>query len=84
LSRQHAALLLPFIYGPLFKNSAGHWNTTVEGLAQNVLKIYMEYDMALYDRISSEHQQTTEAKKRREEEAKRRWEVVQRQGGPAV
>jgi serine/threonine-protein phosphatase 2A regulatory subunit B' len=34
LSKQHAHLILPVIYGPLYKNSLGHWNTTVEGLAQ--------------------------------------------------
>lgn len=34
LSRQHADLLLPVIYAPLYTNSLGHWNTTVEGLAQ--------------------------------------------------
>lgn len=34
LSKQHAPLILPLIYGPLYKNSLGHWNVTVEGLAQ--------------------------------------------------
>lgn len=34
LSKQHAHLILPVIYGPLHRNSLGHWNTTVEGLAQ--------------------------------------------------
>ena len=29
---------------------AGHWNSTVEGLAQNVLKLYMDYDMVLFDK----------------------------------
>lgn len=36
--------------GPLHKHSLGHWNSTVEGLAQNVLKMYMEFDIHLYDR----------------------------------
>ncbi len=39
LSRQHASLILPLIYGPLYKNSLGHWNNTVEGLAQVRTKI---------------------------------------------
>ncbi|RHY31667.1 hypothetical protein DYB32_003264 [Aphanomyces invadans] len=55
LSRQHAGLILPVIYGPLYKNSLGHWNTTVEGLAQNVLKLYMDYDMALFDKCAKEY-----------------------------
>lgn len=48
------ALLLAFGFwseaGPLHKHSLGHWNNTVEGLAQNVLKMYMEFDIHLYDR----------------------------------
>lgn len=39
--------------GPLHKHSLGHWNNTVEGLAQNVLKMYMEFDIHLYDRSVS-------------------------------
>jgi hypothetical protein len=39
------------IYESLHKNSAEHWNNTVEGLAQNVLKLYMDYDMSLFDRF---------------------------------
>ena len=33
------SVILPLIYGPLYRNSADHWNATVEGLAQNVLKM---------------------------------------------
>ena len=42
--------LFLFVSGPLHKHSLGHWNSTVEGLAQNVLKMYMEFDIHLYDR----------------------------------
>lgn len=70
LSRLNANTVLPIIYGPLYKNSSGHWNATVEGLAQNVLKMYMEYDLALYDKC-------TAAYFREEEEAKKRLEALQ-------
>jgi len=33
------SVILPLIYGPLYRNSADHWNATVESLAQNVLKM---------------------------------------------
>jgi serine/threonine-protein phosphatase 2A regulatory subunit B' len=69
LSRLNAHMVLPIIYGPLYKNSSGHWNATVEGLAQNVLKMYMEYDLALYDKC-------TAAYFRQEEEAKKRLEAL--------
>lgn len=70
LSRLNASTVLPIIYGPLYKNSSGHWNATVEGLAQNVLKMYMEYDLALYDKCTASYF-------REEEEAKKRLELIQ-------
>jgi serine/threonine-protein phosphatase 2A regulatory subunit B' len=54
-SRAHTHNILPAIYGPLYKHSLGHWNTTVEGLAQNVLKMYMEFDVHMYDRVLNEY-----------------------------
>lgn len=87
LSRLNAQTVLPLIYGPLYKNSSGHWNATVEGLAQNVLKMYMEYDLALYDRC-------TAAYFREEEEAKvklvalsEKWAAIEKQAAmkaPAI
>eukprot|EP00980_Cylindrotheca_fusiformis_P021888 scaffold8732_cov87-Cylindrotheca_fusiformis.AAC.8 len=70
LSRLNAQAVLPIIYGPLYKNSSGHWNATVEGLAQNVLKMYMEYDLVLYDKC-------TAAYFRQEEEAKNKLAAIQ-------
>jgi serine/threonine-protein phosphatase 2A regulatory subunit B' len=78
LSRQHANIILPMIYGPLYKNSSDHWNATVESLAQNVLKMYMEYDLSLYDRCSTEYLRLEEEKKRKATEAEHKWEVVEK------
>ena len=63
LSRLNVQAVLPIIYGSLYKNSSGHWNATVEVLAQNVLKMYMEYDLVLYNKC-------TGAYFKKEEEAK--------------
>jgi serine/threonine-protein phosphatase 2A regulatory subunit B' len=48
--------------------------STPAGLAQNVLKMYMEYDMALYDRCSSDYLRLEEEKKRKAQDAERRYE----------
>jgi len=73
LSRTYASSILPLIYGPLYKHSSGHWNSTVEGLAQNVLKMYMEYDINLYDKCSSEYFRLEEERKRKLEQAEQKW-----------
>jgi serine/threonine-protein phosphatase 2A regulatory subunit B' len=48
LSKQHAHLILPVIYGPLHRNSLGHWNTTVEGLAQVPIISHSILHISLY------------------------------------
>ena len=41
LAQSRAPIFLPIIIGPLSKIAQGHWNLTVEGLAQSVLKMYV-------------------------------------------
>lgn len=77
LSRQHAELILPVIFGPLFRNSLGHWNTTVEGLAQNVIKLYMDYDINLFDKCSSNHTTNEEKEKLKKVDFLKKWEQIQ-------
>ena len=49
LSPTYASDLLPFIAGSLTK-IAQHWNPTVQSYAQNVVKIYMDSDLGLFER----------------------------------
>ena len=39
LSQARAPVFLPYVFAPLIKTAQGHWNLTVEGLAQSVLKM---------------------------------------------
>ena len=39
LSQNKASVLLPYVFGPLSKSAAGHWNQAVETLAQSILKM---------------------------------------------
>lgn len=77
LSRLNAHEVLPIIYGPLYKNSSGHWNATVEGLAQNVLKMYMEYDLDLYDKCTADYFKQEEEAKRKQEAVSVRWAEIE-------
>lgn len=78
LSRLNAHTVLPIIYGPLYKNSSGHWNATVEGLAQNVLKMYMEYDLALYDKCTASYFREEEEAKKRLEALNDKWAAIEK------
>merc|ERR1712157_456382 len=77
LSRLNAAQVLPIIYRPLYKNSSGHWNATVEGLAQNVLKMYMDYDLALYDKCNTDYFKDEEEAKPKVEALSERWAQIE-------
>mmetsp|Transcript_1532 Transcript_1532/g.1743 ORF Transcript_1532/g.1743 Transcript_1532/m.1743 type:complete len:655 (-) Transcript_1532:50-2014(-) len=77
LSRLNAQTVLPLIYGPLYKNSSGHWNATVEGLAQNVLKMYMEYDLVLYDKCTAAYFREEEEAKLKLETIVNRWDAIE-------
>jgi len=77
LSRLNAQTVLPIIYGPLYKNSSGHWNATVEGLAQGVLKMYMEYDLVLYDKCTTAYFKEEEEAKRKIDAIADRWGAIE-------
>jgi len=77
LSRLNAQTVLPIIYGPLYKNSSGHWNATVEGLAQNVLKMYMEYDLVLYDQCTTAYFKDEEEAKKKIQAIADRWREIE-------
>jgi serine/threonine-protein phosphatase 2A regulatory subunit B' len=76
LSQARAAVFLPRVFGPLMKHSQGHWNQTVEGLAQSVLKMYMEMDLALYDKCSRENNEKIRNKEQEREIATQKWNSI--------
>lgn len=73
LSQSRAPVFLPCVFGPLSKNAQGHWNQTVEGLAQSVLKMYMEMDITLYDKCSREHSEKTRNNEQERTAANDKW-----------
>lgn len=67
---------MPYVFGPLSRHAQGHWNQTVEGLAQSVLKMYMEMDITLYDRCSRENGEKTRLKDAEREAANTKWQQI--------
>lgn len=56
LFAQNRAVVLPTIFGALYINSMEHWNSTVQQLTVNVLKMFMDMDSALFDQCSAEYE----------------------------
>eukprot|EP00903_Cladosiphon_okamuranus_P015578 g14383.t1 len=77
LSMQYPNPLLPVIYGPLRERSTRHWNTTVEGLAHNVLRMYNEQDAAAFERCHQQHVVEEEERGRRRSKADKHWALLE-------
>jgi len=76
LSQTRAPIFLPYVFGPLSKNASGHWNQTVEGLAQSVLKMYMEMDVTLYDRCARENNDKIRSRDAERNSAAIKWKAI--------
>lgn len=76
LSQGKAAVFLPYVFGPLSKSAAGHWNQAVEGLAQSILKMYMEMDVHLYEKCSRENNEKLRKQEAEREAANMRWNMI--------
>jgi len=76
LSQSKAPIFLPFVFGPLYKSASGHWNLAVEGLAQSILKMYMEMDIALYEKCSRDNAEKTRKLEIEREVAAQKWKLI--------
>ena len=76
LSQSKSSSFLPHIYGALSKHAQGHWNPTVEGLAQSVLKMYMEIDVTLYDKCSREATAQQRNNEQSRTDASNKWQLL--------
>lgn len=84
LSKTYANEVLPILYTSLQKNASGHWNTTVETLAQNVIKHYMDADPGLYERCTALTTLEPAEAARLEADRKAKWERVEKMAAAAA
>lgn len=76
LSQNKAAAFLPYVFAPLDKSAKGHWNQAVEGLAQSILKMYMEMDLVLYEKCSRENAENLKKQEVERDDAQARWKQI--------
>ncbi|KAJ1424683.1 protein phosphatase 2A regulatory B subunit [Ochromonadaceae sp. CCMP2298] len=76
LSQSKASIFLPYVFGPLSKSAAGHWNQAVEGLAQSILKMYMDMGIQLYEKCSRENNEKTREAEAEKEASAKKWSII--------
>mmetsp|Transcript_16603 Transcript_16603/g.24579 ORF Transcript_16603/g.24579 Transcript_16603/m.24579 type:complete len:438 (-) Transcript_16603:207-1520(-) len=76
-SRTHMESILSVIYKHLHKHSQGHWNSNVVGLAQNVIKMYLDFDEKLFNTIVKEIERKQEIERQEKENSARQWKMLE-------
>lgn len=73
LIADHRSEILPVIFPALHVNSQSHWNSTVNNLTLNVLKIFMELDGNLVEECSKDYLESLPGKERMDQRKKMTW-----------
>jgi len=67
-TNEHRVKILPILF-PALNSNTQHWNATVNSLAFNIIRMFMEMDITLWDKVSkaadAEARKTAELKKKR-------------------
>merc|ERR1719504_428790 len=77
LINQNRQALFPIVIGALYTNSKQHWNSAVQGLTFNVLKLLMEADPELFDECSGNHRVDEENEERATQVRLDKWAALQ-------
>jgi len=77
LFNQNRQVLFPPLLHALYKNSKLHWNSAVQGLSCNVLKLMMEADADLFEACSAEHAKKDEDEERARVQRASKWKVLE-------
>lgn len=77
LITQNRKVILPLIFPALEKNTRGHWNQAVQGLTQNVRKLFLDADQELFEECLGRFQEDEVRKKEMQEKRKMMWKQLE-------
>jgi len=75
-TNEHREKILPILYPALNANTQMHWNATVHSLAFNIIRMFMEMDVALWEQVSKNHEETQKLEKQRVEARVSKWDKL--------
>ena len=73
LSKPLAHLSLPHVLPALIANSNEHWNPTVHGLSENVIRMYQTWDGVSYDKALKRIKEEEQRREMQREKNASRW-----------
>lgn len=79
LISDNADVILPIMFGALYKNSKSHWNKTIHGLIYNALKLFMEMNQRLFDECTQQYKNERQREKQKAKEREEAWASLEDQ-----
>lgn len=70
---ENRTIILPILYPSLAQNSNHHWNSTVQSLTFNVIRMFMDLDAALFDEVSKNYDQELKEKQEVQQKQSEFW-----------
>merc|ERR1719403_217462 len=77
-TNENRRVILPILYPALNANTQNHWNTTVHSLAFNIIRMFMDMDLDLWDRVQKSYAKDEEVKAKKEQSRKEKWEQLRK------
>ncbi|KAI5283969.1 Serine/threonine-protein phosphatase 2A 56 kDa regulatory subunit delta isoform [Ascosphaera aggregata] len=65
--------ILPVMFAPLYENSKGHWNKTINSMVYNAMKLFMEMAPQLFDECTQHYHDMQNSAPAREQGRQDRW-----------
>jgi len=72
-TNEHREKILPILYPALNANTQMHWNATVHSLAFNIIRMFMEMDVALWDQVSKKYDEQEKREKQKKQMRASKW-----------
>ncbi|KAL4623026.1 serine/threonine-protein phosphatase 2A 56 kDa regulatory subunit beta isoform [Arapaima gigas] len=79
LIEENCQVILPLVFGTLYRVSKEHWNQTIVSLIYNVLKTFMEMNSKLFDDLTASYKLEKQKELKRERERTELWRKLEEQ-----
>ncbi|ROJ33109.1 Serine/threonine-protein phosphatase 2A 56 kDa regulatory subunit beta isoform [Anabarilius grahami] len=77
LIEENCQVILPLVFGTLYRVSKEHWNQTIISLIYNVLKTFMEMNSKLFDDLTASYKVEKQKELKKERERAELWKNLQ-------
>uniref|UniRef100_V9KWM8 Serine/threonine protein phosphatase 2A regulatory subunit n=1 Tax=Callorhinchus milii TaxID=7868 RepID=V9KWM8_CALMI len=77
LIEENCYVLLPIMFGTLYRVSKEHWNQTIVSLIYNVLKTFMEMNSGLFDELTASYKVERQRELKKEHDREQLWERLE-------